>query len=99
MQLSRTQQIGVGVIAVLCIVAGVFYVAGSLRGPEPVSMSQIQEPPLPNNVTDAWAEVETRRMGDMLSGMDQQTVEARHAKRLAQFETIRAGGQGGDKGG
>jgi hypothetical protein len=99
MQLSRAQQVLVGVVVVVCVVAGVVSATRALKGPEPMSLSQIEEPPLPGNVKDAWAEVETRRMGDLLSGMDQQTVEKRHAGRLAEFETISAREQGAGGGG
>lgn len=99
MQLSRTQQVLVGVVVVVCVVAGAMSATRALKGPKPVPLSQIEEPPLPGNVKDAWAEVETRRMGDLLSGMEQQTVETRHAKRLAELETIRAKEQGSGGGG
>lgn len=97
MELNRKQT--VLLVAALAVVAvvGIALAVPSLRSPVGEPMEQVQEPPLPTDPGEAWAEVQTRHMADLALGMAETEVKERHQRRLDEYrESREAVTDGGD---
>lgn len=88
MTASRKRQLLLVVVVVVCVGLGVFSALRTFCTSTPTKMGEMMEPPLPSAPQEAWSAVETRHWGDMAAGLPPEQVEARHRKRLAEYEAL-----------
>lgn len=92
MLLSRKTQLVIAAAALACVALGVLQGVRALKGPSPTAMPDM-DVPLPNDLNEAREAIETRHVGDAMSGLDPEVVERRHRRRLTEYEALQRRGE------
>lgn len=89
MSLQRIKVVMLAAVVVVAIAVAGYFARSTIRGPEPQTIEQITEPPLPNDPIEAEIVIRQRYLGDKVDGLDKKTREQRQQARLRQLADIR----------